>query len=66
MSAECSSSTAEPENLEANKCEGWESFSWIDLQAILAGERTDLSLFGSLKNLVEQSPMSVIEFLSKD
>jgi len=66
MSAKCTSPLAEPENLEPDKCEGWESFAWSDLQAILAGERDDLSLFGPLKNIVEQSPECVLHFLNTE
>ena len=66
MSAKCTSLLAEPQNLEPDKCEGWESYSWSELQAILAGERDDLYLFGPLKNIVEQSPECVLHFLNTE
>jgi len=60
---QCSSETDQPLNLEPHKCEGWASYSWDDLRNILAGERSGLSLFGPLKQLVQENPKSVLEFL---
>lgn len=63
MAAKCNSKLDEPVNLEPQKCEGWSSFSWNDLQETSAGMRKDLALFGPLKHLVEQNPQRVLDFL---
>lgn len=63
MSAECTISDAQPENLEPHKCEGWDSFSWHDLRSIWNGERDGLYLFGPLKNMVSQAPEDVLKLL---
>ena len=49
-----------PQTLEPEKCEGWSSYSWKELQQRQqAGE-----LFGPLDRLVQDTPTSILEFLS--
>ena len=48
---------AEVNNLEPNKCEGWEEFTLDDL-------RTSDKLFGPLKMLVENNPAELATFLA--
>ena len=69
MMGRCSNDSDKPKTLEPDKCEGWESYSWDDLQNILteskkcssSGDST--SLFGPLQHLVEESPEQVMKFL---
>lgn len=58
-----------PRNLEPQKCEGWDSYSWDQLCSMIDqedGDRGDVKLFGPLLQLVKESPQSVIDFLNKD
>ena len=48
------------QTLEPHKCQGWNSYSWQDLQA----EREQGNLFGPLDRLVADSPATVLEFLA--
>jgi len=59
MMAECVDPNAIPENMEPHKCLGWESYSWEDI----AG-RTE-QLFGPLKQLVDDQPKAVLDFLAQ-
>jgi len=55
-----------PRNLEPDKCEGWSSYSWEDLQNGLKSGDTNSSgtlLFGPLKRLVMDNPARLHEFL---
>lgn len=56
------STDAEPRNMEPEKCEGWKSYSWMELKEIYNEERS--KLFGPLARLVEEEPQSVLDFLS--
>ena len=49
-----------PKNMEPNKCEGWKSYSWDQLQELQKEEK----LFGPLDRLVRESPRLVLEFLA--
>lgn len=67
MAAKCENDSDRPINLEPNKCEGWDSYSWNDLCEIIASEDegSKVRLFGPLKRLVKDSPISVTRFLSE-
>jgi 8-oxo-dGTP diphosphatase len=68
MAAKCENESDRPVNLEPNKCEGWDSYSWNDLCEIIVSEDDEGSkvrLFGPLKRLVEDSPINVTNFLSE-
>lgn len=52
-----------PTNTEPHKCEGWEAYTWSDLASMLtSGERL---LFGPLKQLVQDQPSAVLDFLKQ-
>ena len=59
MAGECVGENPKPENMEPEKCEGWTSYSWEELQ----GKLSEKLLFGPLQRLVEQNPPSIMEFL---
>jgi len=64
MTATCTdNSTRKPENREPEKCEGWESFDWNELGDIAAGRRTDLTMFGPLRQMIQDRPVQVMDFL---
>ena len=59
-----------PMNLEPNKCEGWDSYSWDTLCSY--GENAGneelhcpIKLFGPLFQLVKDSPQIVVDFVNK-
>jgi 8-oxo-dGTP diphosphatase len=60
MMALCSRPDAVPENMEPNKCEGWQSYSWQELLK----KHADSKLFGPLERLVDASPPTILEFLN--
>jgi len=64
MMSECVSPDQRPQNLEPNKCEGWESISWEQLCRWAApfGGFSDI-LFGPLHKLVQESPQNILDFL---
>ena len=66
MIATCANESDRPKNLEPNKCEGWDSYSLDDLKNISNGKDEGISLFGPLKQLVEESPQSLKDFLAKN
>ena len=47
-------------NMEPEKCEGWESYSWVELLEIK--RKGSLWLFGPLGKMVEDKPIRVINF----
>ena len=49
-----------PENMEQEKCEGWNSYSWDELKVYQKKGK----LFGPLDCLVQQNPKAVIDFLN--
>mmetsp|Transcript_53932 Transcript_53932/g.61293 ORF Transcript_53932/g.61293 Transcript_53932/m.61293 type:complete len:197 (-) Transcript_53932:15-605(-) len=49
-----------PENMEPEKCAGWNSYSWDELR--LCQEKGEL--FGPLEKLVQLSPMAIVDFLN--
>mmetsp|Transcript_203 Transcript_203/g.517 ORF Transcript_203/g.517 Transcript_203/m.517 type:complete len:170 (-) Transcript_203:125-634(-) len=51
-----------PENMEPDKCLGWNSYSWDELRK----RQKQGSLFGPLDLLVRQEPKSIVEFLKID
>ena len=51
-----------PENMEPDKCEGWKSYSWDELQEM--GRHEKGKLFGPLQRLIDDNPPAVKEFLS--
>ena len=61
-----------PKNLEPNKCDGWDSYTWDTLVDIAKGshDNTDdavdsgFKLFGPFQKLVEESPEKVIQFIN--
>lgn len=59
MMATCHSDTPIPKNMEPDKCEGWQSYSWDELKVL--GEEG--RLFGPLLRLVKDSPPNVLKFL---
>jgi 8-oxo-dGTP diphosphatase len=64
MMGECESSLStlplpQPKTMEPEKCEGWKSYSWDQLQALGQQGR----LFGPLQRLVVDSPSNIMEFL---
>ena len=66
MLAEFVDNTATPINCEPHKCEGWDSYTWEELQQICNGkEESGLSLFGPLRRLVEERPEKIVEYLNK-
>jgi 8-oxo-dGTP diphosphatase len=64
MMAKCDASDPPqvPENMEPEKCEGWNSYSWEQLQAL----QEQGKLFGPLDRLVRESPMTVLDFVRSD
>ena len=64
MIATCAKDSDRPKNLEPNKCEGWDSYSLEDLVNVSNGKDNELSLFGPLKHLIEESPQSLKDFLA--
>ena len=66
MLAEVVDNDATPINCEPHKCEGWESYSWDELQQIYDGKYdSGVSLFGPLRHLVEESPRKIRDFLNR-
>lgn len=66
MVAEFVDNDATPINCEPHKCEGWDSYTWEELQQICNGkEESGLSLFGPLRRLVEERPEKIVEYLNK-
>jgi 8-oxo-dGTP diphosphatase len=61
MMGEFKDPSAIPRNMEPHKCEGWKSFSWEELKEIR--NRDDPNLFGPMAKLVDDSPVSVEQFL---
>ena len=63
MMAKCQEATPcqTPKNMEPHKCEGWQSFSWEELQDL--GKQG--KLFGPLERLVNDNPASVLSFLKE-
>jgi len=62
MTAKCAEETQRPQNMEPHKCEGWNSYSLKDLKGLLQeGTSSETSLFGPLKQLVEDTPTKVLE-----
>lgn len=51
-----------PQNMEPDKCLGWNSYSWNDLRT----RQMQGDLFGPLDLLVRQKPSSIIDFLNLD
>lgn len=49
------------ENMEPDKCEGWQAYTWAELCAMPREQ-----LFGPLRRLVEQNPESVRKFLGEE
>jgi 8-oxo-dGTP diphosphatase len=49
-----------PQNREPEKCEGWKSFTWEELQALQPHGK----LFGPLDRLVQESPKIVTDFVN--
>jgi 8-oxo-dGTP diphosphatase len=68
MMAECVDEDARPRNMEPEKCEGWESFSWSQLLLAIQeyGSSSHPQLFGPLQKLVEEAPPAVIAFMAKE
>lgn len=50
----------QPKTMEPNKCEGWKSYSWSELEE----EQAQGKLFGPLDRLVKDRPPKVLEFLA--
>jgi 8-oxo-dGTP diphosphatase len=65
MMAECVDDDARPRNMEPDKCEGWESFSWVELLDIQENG-SNPQLFGPLQKLVEEAPPAVIAFVANE
>jgi 8-oxo-dGTP diphosphatase len=53
------SDTAGPENMEPEKCEGWKEYTWDELKSM--AETTNI--FGPLRKLLQDDPLSVREYL---
>jgi len=53
-----------PKNLEPEKCEGWASYSLMDMQAVLEGDGKDVCLFGPLRKLIANPPKAVVDFFN--
>jgi len=51
----------EPENMEPEKCEGWQSYTWDELKEIRI--RGSPVLFGPLGRLIDDEPQQVMVFL---
>ena len=49
----------EPKNMEPNKCLGWKSYSWKELEEF----QIQGKLFGPLDRLVKERPKSILDFL---
>ena len=49
-----------PENMEPEKCAGWNSYSWDELRRC----QEKGQLFGPLEKLVQLNPMAIIDFLN--
>ncbi len=48
-----------PQNMEPHKCEGWNSYSWEELETC----QNQGDLFGPLDLLVKQKPEAITNFL---
>ena len=64
MLAEFLHPNATPMNCEPHKCDGWESYSWDELQQIYNGNLSELTLFGPLRHLIEEHPEKITSFLN--
>ncbi|CAJ1946572.1 unnamed protein product [Cylindrotheca closterium] len=62
MLAKCKAPDQRPKTMEPNKCEGWNSYSWSELEK----EHLEGNLFGPLGRLVKDRPSKVMEFLGLD
>lgn len=51
----------QPINMEPDKCEGWNAYSWEELCALRGTNR----LFGPLEKLVRDQPAALLQALSK-
>jgi 8-oxo-dGTP diphosphatase len=60
-SSSSSSSLQEPKNMEPHKCQGWNSYSWSELEE----QQKEGKLFGPLDRLIKEKPNKVLEFLKK-
>jgi 8-oxo-dGTP diphosphatase len=64
MTGEMADKNQHPINREPEKCQGWESISWDDLLRIRqCGSPT---LFGPLRQLLDDNPTTVYEFLNAE
>ena len=58
-----------PKNLEPNKCHGWNSYSWAELNRFAENSNNesenDPILFGPLLKLVEERPQVVLDFINR-
>eukprot|EP00563_Minutocellus_polymorphus_P008783 CAMPEP_0181026138 /NCGR_PEP_ID=MMETSP1070-20121207/3475_1 /TAXON_ID=265543 /ORGANISM="Minutocellus polymorphus, Strain NH13" /LENGTH=157 /DNA_ID=CAMNT_0023103301 /DNA_START=167 /DNA_END=637 /DNA_ORIENTATION=- len=62
MMAEFADQDGTPINCEPHKCEGWDSYTWEELQQISDGrDESGLTLFGPLRRLVEEKPEKIVE-----
>jgi 8-oxo-dGTP diphosphatase len=59
MGATSSNPKIVPQNCEPKKCQGWNTYRWEDVKSLPADQ-----LFGPLRQLVEQEPQDLIEFLT--
>eukprot|EP00980_Cylindrotheca_fusiformis_P022848 scaffold9846_cov122-Cylindrotheca_fusiformis.AAC.1 len=59
MLATWSDGQTRPKTMEPNKCEGWASYSWEELEDLQAQGK----LFGPLDRLVQEKPKNVVDFL---
>jgi len=64
MMGDCTLHEKRPKNMEPNKCEGWESFTWEELKAIQV--KGSPKLFGPLQGLVCANPPAIIAFVSRE
>jgi 8-oxo-dGTP diphosphatase len=68
MMAKLSPCTSEmnqrPLNCEPDKCLGWESYSWDELNEIEKGNIQDISLFPSLQAIVKAQPTMITTLLT--
>jgi 8-oxo-dGTP diphosphatase len=62
MMARLKDPITEPENMEPDKCEGWNGYDWDTFKSLLATG----DLFGPLARLVREDPPALRQFLQRE
>jgi 8-oxo-dGTP diphosphatase len=55
-----------PQNMEPEKCAGWEAYTWQQLQEYSSNNTVEREVFGPLRRLLQDAPPAVLDYLKKD